>query len=146
MRLSAGTILFLVAAAGVVLYDKIQAGENLSPKLKALKVNTIVFGQPLSLSTIFSVKNPTDASISLNGINGMLYINDVLFSTLNSYQVATVPAKGAIDYSVQFSVSVNNTVTQIISLIQNNQPLKVRFSGSINAEGINIPIDEVVTT
>lgn len=93
-----------------------------------------------------AVQNPTNQRITLKSISGSVFVNDKYLANVSSFgdQVITGNSESIVKVTARPSVlgvfqSVRGLLTQPIGTIQ------VRFSGTANVDGINIPIEETKT-
>lgn len=93
-----------------------------------------------------AVQNPTNQRIVLKSISGSIYVNDKYLANVSSFgdQVISGNSESIVKVTARPSglgvfQSVKELLTQPIGTIQ------VRFSGSANVDGINIPIEESKT-
>lgn len=130
---------------GYYLYQKYHTAVSLSYKLASLSFGSIVIGQPLPVVIEFSLINPTNQTLTLNGITGNISVNGTFLSTINSTTAITVPANSSINYPVNFSVSVGSTLNQILNFFKAPGSTNVNFLGTVNSEGLAVPFSDSVT-
>jgi LEA14-like dessication related protein len=142
--MSNNSVLLLLGAAGAFyFYSKYNAGKNLQVKLDGVQFGSLQVGQPLQLTANFTLTNPTQASLTLNSLQGKISINSVVVSNVLSQAPATVPAMTEISYPVNFTIAVASFTDDIISVIQGTETdLDVSFQGAINVAGFSIPINQ----
>lgn len=135
----------LLGVAVMYFVGKAKAGKNLVVNFKSVKIEKIQFGSSPLLSLTFSIYNPTNDSLVLNAIAGNVFLNNRFVGNFINQQAVTVPPKSFINYTVQSRVSILNIVTEGISIFQNPKPVTIFFDGTVNAEGLNLPIKESIT-
>lgn len=93
-----------------------------------------------------AVQNPTNQRITLKSISGSVFVNDKYLANVSSFgdQVIAGNSESIVKVTARPSglgvfQSVRELLTQPIGTIQ------VRFSGSANVDGINVPIEETKT-
>lgn len=93
-----------------------------------------------------AVQNPTNQRITLKSISGSVFVNDKYLANVSSFgdQIITGNSESIVKVTARPSglgvfQSVRELLTQPIGTIQ------VRFSGTANVDGINIPIEETKT-
>ena len=93
-----------------------------------------------------AVQNPTNQRITLKSISGSIFVNDKYLANVSSFgdQIITGNSESIVKVTARPSglgvfQSVRELLTQPIGTIQ------VRFSGTANVDGINVPIEESKT-
>jgi LEA14-like dessication related protein len=93
-----------------------------------------------------AVQNPTNQRITLKSIRGSVFVNDKYLANVSSFgdQVITGNSESIVKVTARPSgVGVFQSIRQLLT--QPIGTIQVRFSGSANVDGINIPIEETKT-
>jgi LEA14-like dessication related protein len=93
-----------------------------------------------------AVQNPTNQRITLKSISGSVFVNDKYLANVSSFgdQVITGNSESIVKVTARPSgVGVFQSIRQLLT--QPIGTIQVRFSGSANVDGINIPIEETKT-
>jgi LEA14-like dessication related protein len=93
-----------------------------------------------------AVQNPTNQRITLKSISGSVFVNDKYLANVSSFgdQVITGNSESIVKVTARPSgVGVFQSVRQLLT--QPIGTIQVRFSGTANVDGINIPIEESKT-
>jgi LEA14-like dessication related protein len=93
-----------------------------------------------------AVQNPTNQRITLKSISGSVFVNDKYLANVSSFgdQIITGNSESIVKVTARPSgVGVFQSVRQLLT--QPIGTIQVRFSGSANVDGINIPIEETKT-
>jgi LEA14-like dessication related protein len=134
-------VLGLIGWLGWKYGRKVLAAKILNIKLKTVKIS------PISSAAIqLSIINPTNIDFSLDSITADLSINDYAISTLN-YQKSTI-IKANAESLLDLPIKINplEGLTFLTKLIFNKSARKldtIKINGTVNGEGLNIPIDIV---
>ena len=143
-------------AAGVVLY--LMSKKSTAKNLKVLLSNVDFAKQKgLNLPRLilqFRLINPTNQQLTLNALTGDLYINEKLYSTINSLQETTIPANSELMYNVNVDTPIIQSLTSLILFFKERlrnkkagkpqDKLNVQFKGNVNSGGIIIPISQTL--
>jgi LEA14-like dessication related protein len=93
-----------------------------------------------------AVQNPTNQRIILKSISGSLFINDKYLANVSSFgdQIIAGNSESIVKVTARPSaVGVFQSVRELLS--KPIGTMQVRFSGTANVDGINIPIDQTNT-
>lgn len=99
-----------------------------------------------TITVEIAVQNPTNQRITLKSISGSIFVNDKYLANVSSFgdQIIAGNSESIVKVTARPSglgvfQSVRELLTQPIGTIQ------VRFSGTANVDGINVPIEETKT-
>ena len=141
------TILYLGAAAAILLYllSKKSAATNLKVYFQSISVKK---AKGLVLPTIlatFRVINPTSSPLTITSIAGDIFLNDNFFSSLSQTQSMTVPGQSESLYTVNIKTPALNALYSIVKLFTKKLKMKVSFEGTVNSDGLLLPLSQSVT-
>ncbi len=138
--------IFWVVGGAAALY--FLARYNFSQKatflLRGIKPTGTIL-QP-TITVEIAVQNPTNQRITLKSISGSVFVNDKYLANVSSFgdQVITGNSESIVKVTARPSgVGVFQSIRQLLT--QPIGTIQVRFSGSANVDGINIPIEETKT-
>lgn len=134
-------ILYLGLAAGLwyamKFGKKAIAGKNLNVKIRTLKLNPIS-----SAAVVVEIINPTNFAISFDSITTDCSIDGNAISTLNYQKNTSVPANSTININLPIQINPLESAMFLATLIKNKFKVKtISLTGTINGEGLNIPIN-----
>ena len=94
----------------------------------------------------FSVQNPTNQRITVKSVVGSVYVSDKFLANVTSYGDQTIQPNA----ESLFTITARPTAIGVFQSLKNliTQPLgniQIRFSGSANVDGINVPIEQTQT-
>lgn len=141
------TLLYVGAAAAILLYllSKKSAATNLKVYFQSVslkKAKGLVL--PTVLAT-FRVVNPTSSPLTITSIAGDILLNNNFFSSLSQTQSMIVPAQSESLYTVNVKTPALNALYSIVKLFTKKQKITVGFEGTVNSDGLLLPISETVT-
>lgn len=89
------------------------------------------------------VQNVSNLPINVSAFTGYLYNGDKLIGTASMFNRITIPGATQVPVTFDVRLSLLGVVSDIVAKIQQGTGLSydLRFSGSINAEGLLIPLD-----
>ena len=99
-----------------------------------------------TITVEIAVQNPTNQRITLKSISGSVFVNDKYLANVSSFgdQIITGNSESIVKVTARPSgVGVFQSIRQLLT--QPIGTIQVRFSGSANVDGINIPIEETKT-
>lgn len=92
------------------------------------------------------VQNPTNQKITVRSIAGSLYVNSELVGYLNTNVSQVIQAFGETPLKLRMRPTAIGVIKTLINLFKKPIPgTVVRFEGSANVDGINIPFDQSQT-
>ena len=130
--------------AGVYFWGKAQAGKNLKIALSSIDLNKINFGFSPSITANFTLTNPTSFSITLNSLIGSVFLNNQNISSVRENVPVLVPANSSVNYPVIVSIGLIDTILTIQQIISNHERINIKFIGVVNAEGIDVSINQQI--
>lgn len=132
---------------GATMFLKILAAKRLNYFVQ--KVSFRFEGINPVMSIILGVQNPTRETITVGSIFGNLYINNNFVGTVYGFVPTTISGLSLTSFPISARLSLTGLlgeVKDIVTLITNgtfsailNQV--VSFKGSVNAEGLNMPLN-----
>ena len=133
----------LIGAAvigGLYLIKKGAAGSRIQWYSKKFKISG---GK---LFYFVDIINPSNSGITLNNIFLNFYKDNYLLGRVFFNTVTTIPANSQVTISIPVTVAPVGIALLIKDLITNIKgPIKIRITGGVKAENVNIPIDEKMT-
>lgn len=141
-----GTILFIAAGAALALYlrGQKQAAKNLKVYFSGLDIKKPSgFTLPKFIAR-FMLINPTSSALSITNISGEIFVNKKQFGVVNSVEKINVAGNTKKEYKIELTIPAISAITAIINLFKSGEKLSVVFSGSVNSNGIIIPLEQVV--
>lgn len=132
-------------AGGIVLYffSKGQAGANIKPYFKGLKVTGNAFSPKFFLT--FRIVNVSSFGVTVNAIAGEIYVNGKLVGDVNNTETFTIPKTSEIDYTVKFEPNSIAVIQTLYRFILRGQKMKISFVGKINTTGALVPINQEIS-
>ena len=91
----------------------------------------------------FAVQNPTNQRITVKSVVGSIYVDDKFLANVSSYGDQTIQPNAESLFTITARPSVVGVFQSFKELF--TQPLgniEIRFSGSANVDGINLPIEQ----
>ena len=92
------------------------------------------------------VQNPTNQRVIVKSVVGSVYVNDKFLATVSAFgdQVIEGNAESVLNITARpGAIGVFNTLKELIT-----QPIGsnvIRFSGSANVDGVNVPVEQTQT-
>lgn len=124
----------LIALAGVLLYSYSQQAKNAINDLRyePVKITKWRIGFLNSgFDFIFKITNPTQASATVNTIDGNIYTGATLLGTFNISKPFTIPSGGSTDVSATMRASNLQALKLLYSIFLNKRLPVVEFKGGI---------------
>jgi hypothetical protein len=72
-------------------------------------------------------------------------LNDNFFSSLSQTQSITVPGQSELLYTVNIKTPALNALYSIVKLFTQKLKMKVSFEGTVNSDGLLLPLSQSVT-
>lgn len=91
----------------------------------------------------FAVQNPTNQRITVKSVVGSVYVDDKFLANVSSYGDQTIQPNAESLFTVTArpsAVGVFQSLKQLVTQPIGN--IEIRFSGSANVDGINVPIEQ----
>lgn len=141
-----GTILYFGAAAAILLYllSKKSAAKNLKVYFQSVALKKASGFVLPTIQATFRLVNPTSSPLTITSIAGDLLINDKFFSSISQVQSITVPAQSESLYTINVKTPVLQALYTIVQLFKNKQRIQVQFDGTVNSDGLLLPIKETI--
>ena len=112
--------------------------------LRSLRPGGSILSPTINLE--IAVQNPTNQRIVVKSISGTVYVNDKYLANVSSFgdQVIAGNSESILKLTARPSgLGVFQSVRELLSTPIGQ--IQVRFSGSANVDGINVPIEETKT-
>lgn len=124
----------------VWMLGKIATLKALSFKLKNVRFDP-VDSDPLLFLDI-GIQNPTQRTIAVKSFSGTVSVDQNNVAKVFQDKTMTILPFQETSYPIPFRIDLTNTIAKIIDVIQNGTTeTVVRFSGSVNLEGILFPVN-----
>lgn len=135
---------FLVIAALVAGYAflKIKTGiSNLTFYFRGIGIDFENFNPIANLT--FGINNPSNLNLKINAVSGSLLVGNTVIGTVSSFERVIIPKQSEGILTVKVRLSVWGVVSDIVNRIQTKSGLsyQLNFVGSVNADGILIPVN-----
>lgn len=88
-----------------------------------------------------SIFNPTDFAVKINSISGTILYQDKIVSTVYSNTQVNVTAKKRVELELKLSTTFSDILSTIKVLIQNGVTAGFYFNGTIDVDGVNVPVN-----
>lgn len=136
------TLLFLVGGAAALYFlARFQFSKKANFILQSVKPGGTLF-QPLVNIKIL-VQNPTNQRVVIKSIVGSVFVDDKFLAYVSSFgeQVIQGNAESVLNLTARpGALGVFNTLKQLVTQPIGN--IQVRFSGTANIDGVNVPIEQ----
>jgi len=105
--------------------------------------------QKKKIVVYMGVMNPTGQSMSIKAITGDLFLDGKAMATVTSFEQQTIQPNQETTVRVFVAPNLVNLFSKIKTLVssklKNTGKLSAKFKGSANIEGVNFPIDTVLS-
>jgi LEA14-like dessication related protein len=140
--LKTGTAIALAGAAFLLFF--------IAPT--ALAAGTLVFypgavtgislvGSAPILQFTLQVQNTSGTSVTINAFAGNISCNNQLIGNVYNFSPVTIPARSSVALPVTAQLAATSIVNNIIAAFQaSNTSETISLQGTVNAEGLNIPV------
>jgi hypothetical protein len=131
------------------LYQKYITASALEFSFGSVSWNGLSIGQPISGTANFNVNNPTNNSLIVNGLDGVITLqNDGsgnLASNISSTEQVTIAPNSSMSYPIAFSIPAAALISDLDSIFSSGTITgTVNFTGTVTIEGAGIPINSTV--
>lgn len=136
----------LLAAAALTYYfmRKGNAAKNLKVYFAGLNFEKSSGVVP-NIIAIFRLVNPTNSSLTVTSIAGDISVNGKIVAGFSQVQKFEILPNSESNYKIKVTPSGFTVALTIIDLIKTKaKNLTANFNGTINADGLNIPINQTV--
>lgn len=139
---------FILTGGAVLLFYFINKGQT-AKRLKVIFKN-IHFKKSTgaTLPDIFAdflLINGTNTPLNINSIVGDIFINDKSLSTIQYLQKLEIPANSTSNLSIKVITPILSLLSVAYNLIIRKQKFTATFKGTLNSNGVLIPISQDVT-
>lgn len=141
-------ILIFAALAAVVYYffGQKQAAKNLKVYFSGLDIKKPTgFTLPEFIAR-FQLINPASANLTITNITGEIFVNKKQFAVVNSVEKITVPGNSKKEYKIKLTVPAVSAITSILNLFRAGEKLEIIFAGSVNSNGVLLPLKQIIYT
>lgn len=140
------TLLYVGAAAAILLYllSKKSAASNLKVYFQSVALKKAPGLVLPTVQATFRLVNPTSSPLTITSIAGDLLINNNFFSSLSQTQSMIVPAQSESLYTINVKTPVLQALSTIVQLFKKKQKITVSFEGTVNSDGLLLPIKETI--
>jgi hypothetical protein len=132
----------LIAAGAVALYFLLRGinfVNNVEFIFKKIRLGGSFF-YPEAYAT-FTIVNPTDVSVTIDNVMGDVFFKDQPVAAVSGIDAVQVNGKQAIDIEVRMVAKITDLFTVIGNALQGNVANNIIFRGSVQANGITIPVN-----
>ena len=129
-------------------------GWNLYNQSTAAKASKVYFdgldikpGQGFSTPDFiakFRILNPANTAITAKNLVGEVLVNGKQFGIVSSVESIRVPGSSEALAKVKLRIPIASLLSSVVNLIRSKQKLAVVFNGSINSNGILMPIRQQI--
>jgi hypothetical protein len=137
-------ILGVAAAAALYFLSKGSAAKKLQVYFKDIQIGEIKGLKIPDIYARFSISNPSNNKLTIDGISGQIFLNGNLFTTVSNFEKMTILPNTNTFYTVKLVTPSISAFYAVYNLIKKKQSAEIEFKGSINTMGIVLPIDESV--
>jgi hypothetical protein len=88
------------------------------------------------------VQNPTNERANIKSIVGTLTANGKTVANISSFTSQIIAPTAESIYTVEARPAAAGLITTITNFIQSKNKIQFNFSGTMNVDNINIPINE----
>jgi LEA14-like dessication related protein len=140
------TLLYIGIGAAILLYllSKKTAAKNLKVYFQSIalkKATGLVFP---TVQAVFRVVNPTSSPLTITSIAGDLLLNDKFFSSLSQTETVIIAPNSETLYTINIKTPVFSAIQTIIALFRDKKKVKVVFDGTVNSDGLLLPIKQEI--
>jgi len=125
-------------ALGLFVYKNFNFVKKLEWDIKS--VRTIIAFPTTKIILDVALTNNTDTIVKLNSIVGVISVNGTIVANVNYNTTLVIDAGKTTILTVAADVNDINFFNQILNLI-NNKTAVINFKGTVNAQGLIIPIN-----
>jgi hypothetical protein len=133
--------LFIAAgllAFGLFAFKNLNFVNKLEWEIKDVSASIGFFNSQLKLDV--ALKNNTDTVVNLNSIVGVISVNNQIVGNVNYTTPLTIEAGKTTILTISTNILNTTFLTQLLQLIQNKTAI-VNFKGTVNAQGLILPIN-----
>lgn len=137
-------VILLAAAVGFYFWRKAGAAKNLKVYFAGLN---LAKGSGLipNIFAVFRLVNPTNSSLQITSIAGDIFLNGKLVAGFSQVEKFEILPNSESAYKIKITPSGFTVALSVIDLIKSKgKNLTASFNGTINADGINLPINQTV--
>jgi hypothetical protein len=132
----------ILALAGYFAWKYFKKG--VASKLLNVKIRRLNLFPLKSANLEVDIINPTNSSINFDSITLDLSVNDFPISTLNYQKNTTISGNGVTTIKMPIVINPLESGQFVFNLLSNKGKVKtIKVNGTINGEGILIPINVV---
>ena len=139
------TIFWIVGGAAALYFlARYSFGKKANFILQSVKPGGTVFSPLVTIKLL--VQNPTNQRVTIKSIVGSIYVADKFLAYISSYgdQVIEGNAESVLTLTARpTAFGVFQSLKQLVS--QPIGQIEIRFSGTANVDGINVPIEQSQT-
>ncbi len=95
----------------------------------------------LTTSIVINIQNPTSNTLTVNSLVGDVYVNGDYLGNVSSFTKTEIVGNNQTPYTVALDSNIFSLSTELQSLISNFHGLTLQLKGTINAQGLTIPVD-----
>jgi LEA14-like dessication related protein len=128
-----------IAILGYFAWKKYNLVTHASVQFADLQVTS---WSPLAIVAVFAIRNPTSGSAELQSINGFINVNGQRVASIDSTSAMTVAPNSTSNVSLKIVPLVVGFATAAAQWLANKQSVNISFSGTIQVDGITIPLTQ----
>ena len=138
--------IILTGAAAIFFYffSRTQAAKNLKIYFRDLQLKKIKGKVLPEIFARFTINNGSNTPLSINSIVGDITVNGSALSSVSQFEKMTIPANSASVLNLKIQTPALNVAQVVYSMFGKKQSVTVGFEGTVNSNGILIPISQSV--
>lgn len=136
--------LALVFIAGLFVIPKLLKGSAISTLRYILTGINFKFSGLIPYITLtIAVQNTSNQAITINSISGDLFINGEKTAAISNFQKFVIEGNSEQDITITARLDLTEIISQVIDIFSGRikASADIRFSGYVNAENLQLPID-----
>lgn len=133
--------LFIAAgllAFGLFAFKNLNFVNKLEWEINNVSASIGFFNSQLKLDV--ALKNNTDTVVNLNSIVGVISVNSQIIGNVNYTTPLTIEAGKTTILTISTNIINSTFLIELLQLIQNKNAI-VNFKGTLNAQGLIVPIN-----
>jgi LEA14-like dessication related protein len=105
--------------------------------------NVIFDWKKREVNVRLGILNPTNAEITINSILGSLYLNNNEVAVVQTFNKLLINANAKTSLNLTMKPTLYGIFTSLKDLLtkENSKSYKVKFVGTANANGVNLPLE-----
>jgi len=135
-----------IGGAGILLLmlSRGQAAKNLKVYFRDIIIKPKGGISIPDLIARFNIVNGSNTALKIRSLVGDLSINGNILSSVQALDELLIPANGTTIINVKLETSSFNLVSTLVNLISQKRGFTAKFEGTINSQGVLIPISQSI--